>query len=177
MRVRVGLCQVALFLLWPLAALANELDIPALGVRLTAAPDNASQPVVTAHGGGYEATTRLGSAVFSIYREDDPAPVGSDVAEPSYRAILDAKFADSVKSKTQGAPTAVGGHPAWTVVDAREEGSLTAYTCVTYLLVDQHLYRLLVSAPPAAARPHEFDSLVRVMSGIQFEQVRRTNAG
>jgi hypothetical protein len=177
MNVRVGACRLALLLLWPLAALASEVDIPELGVRVANLPDNASQPIVAAQGSGYEAKTRLGGAVFSIFRDNDAAPAGSDVAEPSYRAILDAKFADNVKSKTQGAPTAVGGHPAWTVVDAREEGSLTAYTCVTYLLVDQHLYRLLVSSAPAAARPPEFDSLVKAMSGIRFEQVRHANAG
>jgi|SRR5215469_16529173 len=174
---RVRWCLAALLLVWPLAALANEVDVPELGVRLTTLPEQASQPQVTAQGSGHEATTRLGKAEFNIFRDDNPAPAGSDVAEPSYRATLDTKFADSVKSKAQGAPTAVGGHAAWTVVDAREEGSLTAYTCVTYLIVDQHLYRLLVSAAPAAVRPPEFDALVRAMSGIQFEQVRRPNAG
>src|SRR5215469_7040244 len=136
MRARFRWCLPALLLLWPLLALANEVDIPELGVRVTTLPDNASQPLVAAHDGGYEATTRLGSAQFNIFRDDGPAPAGSDVAEPTYRAILDEKFPDSVKSKTQGAPTAVGGHSAWTVVDAREAGALTAYTCVTYLLVD-----------------------------------------
>jgi hypothetical protein len=182
MHERVRRRLVALLFLWPLtlwslSALASQVDVPELGVRLTSLPDNASQPVVTSQASGYEATTRLGRAVFTIYRENDPAPQGSDVAEPAYRAILDAKYADSVKSKTQGAPTAVGGHSAWTVVDAREEGSLSAYTCVTYVLVDQHLYRLLVSAAPAAARPPEFDALVKAMSGIQFEQVHRATAG
>ena len=177
MNERVGRCLAALLLLWPLAAPAGEVDVPELGVRLATLPDSASQPVVMAHDGGYAATTRLGSAELNIFREDNPAPAGSDVAEPSYRALLDEKFAGSVKSKTQGAPTAVGGHAAWTVVDAHEEGSRTAYTCVTYVLVDQHLYRLLVAAAPAAERPPEFDALVRAMSGIKFEQVRRSNAG
>jgi hypothetical protein len=177
MHEQLRLRPVALLFLWPLAALAGQVDVPELGVRLTTLPDNASQPVVTSQAGGYEATTRLGTAVFTIFRENNPAPGGSDVAEPGYRATLDAKFADSVKSKAQGAPTAVGGHSAWTVVDAHEEGSRSAYTCVTYVLVDQHLYRLLVSAAPAATRPPEFDALVRAMSGIQFEQVQRANAG
>ena len=177
MNERIGSCLAALLLLLPLVAVANEVEIPELGVRLTTLPDQASRPLVSPQSGGSEATTHLGNAELSIFREDDPAPAGSDVAEPSYRSILDAKFPDSVKSKTQGAPTAVGGHAAWTVVDAREAGALTAYTCVTYLLVDQHLYRLLVSSPPAAARPPEFDALVKVMSGIQFEQVHRPNAG
>lgn len=183
MHVRFRLALVALLFLlslqltlWPLTALASQVDVPELGVVLTTLPDNASQPVVTSQASGYEATTRLGKAVLTIFRENDPAPGGSDVAEPNYRALLDAKFSDGVKSKTQGAPTAVGGHSAWTVVDAREAGSMSAYTCVTYVLVDQHLYRLLVSAAPAAARPPEFDALVRAMSGIQFEQVRRGNA-
>ncbi len=69
-------------------------------------------------------------------------------------------FGGSVDSRSHGAPTAVGGHSAWTVVEARESGSATVYTCVTYVIVDRHLYRLSVSANGDRSRPPEFDSLV-----------------
>jgi hypothetical protein len=169
---------LALLLLWPLASHANDVDIPELGIRLTLLPPAASKPQVEEQPRGYQAETRLGNALLRIYRQDDPVPSGSDVAEPNYRAMLDARFGNVVESKTEGAPTAVGGHSAWTVVDAREsQGGPTNYICVTYVIVDDHLYRLAVTAQAAAARPPEFDSLVKAMSGIAFEQVRRANHG
>ena len=169
---------LALLFLWPLASYASDVDIPELGIRLTALPATASRPQVGEQPRGYQAETRLGSALLTIYRQDDPVPAGSDVAEPNYRAMLDARFGNLVESKTEGAPTAVGGHSAWTVVDAREShGGPTDYICVTYVIVDDHLYRLTVTAQSSAARPPEFDSLVRAMSGVAFEQVRRANHG
>lgn len=169
---------LALLILWPLATHASDVDIPELGIMLTTLPAAASKPQIARHDAGFEATTRLGAALLSVYRDDDPAPAGSDVAEPNYRAMLDARFGNTVESKSEGAPTAVGGHSAWTVVDTREsKDSLTDYVCVTYLIVDEHLYRLTVTAQGSPGRPPEFDSLVRAMSGVRFEQVRRPNRG
>jgi hypothetical protein len=173
MRKLSGWSLAAVLSLCPLTSLAKDVEVPELGVRLTTLPDAATAPAVIAQSGGYEATMRLGPAALRIYRDDEQVPSGSDVAEPAYRAELDKKFDNGVESKDQGAPTAVGGHAAWTVVDTREEGPLTSYTCVTYLIVDQHVYRLLVSAAPAAVRPPEFDTMVRVVSGLKFEPVRR----
>jgi len=80
-----------------------------------------------------------------------------------------------VESKTLGAPTSVGGHSAWTVVDAHSGSSeLMHYTCLTYVIVDQHLYRLAVTANGSPGRPPEFDALVKALSGITFEPVQRT---
>jgi hypothetical protein len=169
---------LALLFLWPLASHAAAVDIPELGIRLAMLPDAASKPQVEEQASGYQADIRLGGAQLSIYRQDDPAPAGSDVAEPSYRAMLDDRFGKVVDSKTEGAPTAVGGHSAWTVVDAREShGAPTDYICVTYVIVDDHLYRMTVTAQSFAGRPPEFDSLVRAMSSVAFEQVRRANHG
>jgi hypothetical protein len=166
-------------LLWPLVSLANEVDIPELGIRMTILPEAATRPQVSARTGGHEATTHLGAATLSIYREDDPVSAGSDVADPNYRAILDGKFGGPVESKDQGAPTGVGGHSGWTVVDLREpnRSSQGGYTCITYVIVDQHLYRLTVSAGATDPRPPEFDALVRALSGITFEQVQRADRG
>jgi hypothetical protein len=173
---------LAAVLTWPLAGRANDIDVAELGIRLTALPSSASAPEVsevTQRPAGFGAVTRLGPAVLNIYREDDPVPVGSDVADPNFRALLDRRYRGSVESKTLGAPTSVGGHNAWTVVGAREGGSSepTHYTCLTYVIVDQHLYRLAVTADGNPGRPLEFDALVKALSGVTFEQVRRANRG
>jgi hypothetical protein len=171
-----GLLTVVL--LWPLAAQANEVDLPELGMRLTAVPSAATKPQVTEQPAGYDAVMRLGTAELNIQREENPVPVGSDVADPRYRALLDRRYHGGVESKTLGAPTSLGGHSAWTVVDARSSSSdLTHYTCLTYVIVDQHLYRLAITADGSPARPPEFDELVKALSGVSFELVQRPNRG
>jgi len=176
---RSSFVSLTALLLLPLAAHATDVDLPELGVRLSALPSAVTQPQVTPHPDGYDAVMRLGLATLAIYREDDPAPAGSDVADPRYRALLDHRYRGGVESKTLGAPTALGGHSAWTVVDAREDSSanVTHYTCLTYVIVDQHLYRLAVTADGAPGRPPEFDALVKALSGVSFELVQRANRG
>ncbi len=178
---RSGVIALAAVLLWPLAGEANEVDLPELGIRLTALPSAATKPQVSEVAEpptGFDAVTHLGTAVLNIYREDDPVPAGSDVADPRYRALLDRRFRSDVESKTLGAPTSVGGHSAWTVVDARAGSSeLMHYTCLSYVIVDQHLYRLIVTADGTPGRPPEFDALVNALSGVSFELVRRASRG
>ena len=166
---------LTLLLLWPLASHADVVDVPQLGIRFAALPAGAFEPEVTPTQQGYLARIQLGKALMSIYRESDPVSAGSDVASPGYRASLDTKFAATIESNNQGAPTAVAGHGAWTVVDARpaDPRPSTAYTCVTYVIVDQHLYRLTVTAV-GAQRPPEFDALVKAISAITFEPIRQS---
>jgi hypothetical protein len=173
-----GLVPLLLALLWPLAAQANEVEIPELGIRLTAVPSAATKPQVTEQPARYEAVMHLGAAELNIQREEDPVAVGSDVADPKYRALLDRRYHGSVESKSLGAPTSLGGHSAWTVVDARSDSAdLAHYTCLTYVIVDQHLYRLAITADGSPARPPAFDELVKALSGVSFELVQRPNRG
>lgn len=156
-------------LLGPLVCLADEVDVPELGIQLTALPADAAKPQVAPQPEGLTATTQLGPATLTIFRDTAPAPPGSDVADPRYRGSLDARFDRTIDSKTQGAPTDVGGHSGWTVVSVRPgSAGATLYTCLTYVIAGQHLYRLVVRASSAQGRPHEFDALVSAMSGIQF---------
>jgi hypothetical protein len=175
---RSSFISLTAVLLWPLAALANDVDVPELGVRLSTLPSTVTQPQVTQRPAGYDAVIRFGLATLDIFREDDPAPVGSDVADPRYRSLLDHRY-QGVESQQLGAPTNLGGHSAWTVVDTRGDRSadLTHYTCLSYVIVDQHLYRLAVTADGSPGRPPEFDSLVKALSGVSFEQVQRPNRG
>jgi len=179
MRVSAPVALI-LVLACPLTALAEEIAVPELGIRLTAMPGAATKPqvsAVTERGAGYDAVMHLGAAQLEIYREDDPVPAGSDVANPGYRALLDRRY-HGVESKTLGAPTSLGGHSAWTVVDARGGSSdTTHYTCLTYVIVDQHLYRLAVTADGSPARPAEFDQLVKALSAVTFGQVQRASQG
>jgi len=168
--------RIAALLLWPLMSLASDVDAPELGLRLTGLPSSAATTPVTEQPGGHALTTSVGPAVLTVYREDRPAPAGSDVASPAYRATLDAKFeafSGGVDSVTKGAPTSLGGRSAWTVVDARgaSHSGGTLYVCVSYVIVDQHLYRLTVSATGHDGRPPEFDALVKALSGISFSPV------
>ncbi len=175
MRTR-GKLWLALLVSWPLACLAGDLDVPELGVRLADLPEDAAKPQVTEHSGGAEMTTTAGAALLSIYRTEVPEPVGSDVASPHYRASLDRRFGSDIDSQMQGAPTSLGGHSAWTIVDARPQSGHTLYVCVSYVIVDEHLYRLAVTATGAGHRPADFDALVRALSRISFEPVHRTQA-
>jgi len=176
---RSSFVALAAVVLWPLAAYANDVDVPELGVRLATLPSGVTQPQVTQRPAGYDAVMRLGLATLEIFREEDPAPPGSDVADPRYRALLDRRYRGGVESKTLGAPTSLGGHSAWTVVDAREDSSsdVTHYTCLSYVIVDQHLYRLSVTADGSPGRPPEFDTVVKALSGVSFEQVQRPSHG
>jgi len=169
---------VTLMLLRPAAGWTDNVDVPELGVKLTGLPSGAVKPQVMPRAGGHELKTSVGDAVLTVYREDAPAPAGSTVASPAYRASLDGRFEPLIDSKTEGAPTAINGHSAWTVVDAhRGSRTQTEYLCITYVIVDQHLYRIAVSASSAsAARPAEFDALVRTMSDMTFEPVPRETA-
>jgi hypothetical protein len=166
---------VTLMLLRPAAGWADDVDVPELGVKLTGLPSGAVKPQVMPRAGGHELTTSVGNAVLTVYREDAAAPPGSSVASPVYRASLDGRFQPIIDSQTEGAPTAINGHSAWTVVDARRGSrAQTEYLCVTYVIVDQHLYRIAVSASSAStARPAEFDALVRTMSDMTFEPLPR----
>lgn len=154
-------------------AAVPDVDVPALGLSIMRVPPGTSAPQVSERPDGYEMTIGLGVAVMRILRENGPVPPGSDVASPAYRARLDAQFRADVESATQGAPTVVGGHGAWTVVHAHAGDRGTAYTCVTYVIVDQHLYRMTVNAT-GDPRPAEFDGLVKALSGVSFQPLGRT---
>ena len=158
-----------LVLLWPLAVHADDADVPALGLRIAALPDGSSAAVVAQVAGGDQMSVQLDKATLTIFRASAPEPEGSDVASPAYRASLDARFNERLDSKDRGAPTALDGHGAWTVVEA---GPASAYVCVTYVIVDHHLYRMTVNAT-GDPRPPEFDGLVKALSSITFQPLHR----
>ena len=172
MRRAYVLCSM--LLLWPLAASADGIDVPALGLSIASLPEGTSEPQVSELPDGSQMSVQLDKAVLRIYRDSAPVPPGSDVANPAFRASLDARFHERIESQAQGAPTALGGHGGWTVVAATpaETPAATLYTCITYVIVDEHLYRMTVTAS-GDPRPPEFDGLVKALSGIKFQPIRR----
>jgi hypothetical protein len=50
------------------------------------------------------------------------------------------------------------------------------YTCVTYAIVDQHLYRFVADATGGDTRPPDFDAVVRAMSELTFGAIDRSAA-
>lgn len=137
-------------------------------------PDVATTPEVVHRDGGYVLSLHYYTALLTVYRDDAPVAPASDVASPAYRTALDNRFRDNLQLQSEGAPTSIGGVSGWTVVRAApaqrgaDPAGPTHYLCLTYVIVQRHLYRLSVTADGTDHRPPEFDGLVRLLSRIRF---------
>lgn len=118
-----------------------------------------------------EAITVIGPVILSVRREDAEVPSGSSLSDPNYRAMVQSRFDKLLDPKAQGAMTVVGGYPGWSLIDAHQQAHSPSslYTYITYVIVDQHLYRLVVRAIGHRLRPPEFDAVVKAISDITFE--------
>jgi TonB family protein len=166
---------LALTFLFPLTLYAKDVDIPELGIKLTQLPDDAGAAQVRERPAGYEARLQLGTDTFlAIYRQDDPVAPGN-LSDPDYRNSLLAGLDASKKSKSKGGIASVGGHDAWILTNAEQLGPLplVTYSLSSYLVVDEHLYRIGINAL-GAKRPPEFDVAVKALSSVSFEPVQRT---
>jgi TonB family protein len=160
----------------PLASYAEGVGIPELGIQIADLPGGASKPEVIQRLDGYLAILRLGKATLTIARLEDPVSPGSGVRDARYRAAQQADFDEDLGPKPHGESTVVAGHDAWTGFSARRSGPNVTYTCVTYAIVDQHLYRLLAHATGGDSRPPDFDAAVRAMSELTFGPIDRSAA-
>jgi hypothetical protein len=118
----------------------------------------------------------FGEVLLNIYRVEDPVLPNASVTDAAYREGLHADFDDNLGSNAHGEATSIAGHTAWTTISAHlwEPGPVVDYTCITYVIANQHLYRLHTFARGTAKkRPADFDAAVRAMSDITFEPVRR----
>lgn len=165
---------MALAPLWPIASYAGGIDIPQLGVHIgisiVQAPDNAPiTPQVIRRFDGYEAILPLGIATLEIARVDDPVPLGGDIRNAAFRAIQQAEFYEQPDLTAHEQATTVAGRDAWSITTVRSGGPLTVnYRCVTYTIVDQHLYRLVAYATGNDKRPPDYETAVRVMAALTF---------
>ena len=157
-------------LLWPLVVHAEPFDAPQLGVRIADLPAG-SKPEVIDELDGYAVRLRIGSAHGHIVRLSDPVPAGADVADAAYRARLMAYFGSKLGPKTGEAPTSVGGQTAWVTCSYWRSAFMpsVSYTCITNMIVAQHLYRLTAAAMGSEQRPPDFDAVIGVLSALAFE--------
>ena len=97
--------------------------------------------------------------------------------DANYRAVLQKEFNEDLGPIFPGTVTVIAGHEAWTSMDARRSGrgGSIKYACVTYVIVDQHLYRLAANAEGGDTRPPEFDAAVRAISGLEFGPIDRSS--
>jgi len=169
---------ILLLPIWASATYANGIDIPELGAHIAQLPAAGGSIRVIRRNDGYLAIVPIGQATLTIARLDEPLPAGSDIGNAAFRAAQRAEFYESPVPQTQEHPTTIDGHPAWTTLSAASGGgSAVSYSCITYTVVDEHLYRLLSSATSEEKkRPADFDATVRVMSELTFTPVNRSSA-
>src|ERR1700683_4009843 len=148
---RWAIASVAFVVLRPLAALAEPLEIPQLGIRIANLPSGEIKAQVTRRVDGYEATLHLGTGVLTLARLDDPVPPGTSIGDAGYRKIQQADFHEDLGPDVFEQAATVAGHDAWTRFSAHRWTSVVPqgladdsirYTDVTYVIVDEHLYRL-----------------------------------
>ena len=174
LKIKRQLLAIPLLLL-PLATFADVIDIPALGVRFTDMPAGVANQSAIERPSGYEWQGRLGAAYLRVYRGDESVSPGSTVLDSNYRATLEARHRTPLKSAMgTGTASTVAGRPAWIVRELRSLGQARLCDWLAYVIVDEHLYTLTVSALGQSGTPPEFDSLVKAMSGVQFEPIQRT---
>lgn len=160
-----------LLLFSPLVSNASGVVYPELGVKLSDLPTATAGSEVFQRPAASEVVTPLGSStILSVRREDKEVPPGSSLSDPTFRAALQSRFDKTLDATAQGTMTAVGGNPGWTLIDAHKDAHspFALYTCTTYVIVDQHLYRFMVRAAGARTRPAEFDAVVKAISNVTF---------
>ena len=174
MRKSLALCALT-FVLASAIANGKQVEIPELGVVLPSAPDKASAPQVEERPNGYAATLQIGMTGLSVYRDDKTVPPNASLANAAFRNSLQSMPEGKPEPGAKTAMTVVDGHEAWTWVAAHRIGPspFVAYDCVTFVIVDQHLYRFAANSLARGTRPPEFVSAVETMSSARFEPIRR----
>jgi Gram-negative bacterial TonB protein C-terminal len=163
--------------LWPGASCADAVDISEIGIRMLDLPSDATKPRVTEQFKGYLAALRIGEAQLTIFRLEDPVPSGSSVRDSGYRNTVQSDFGDRLRlAKAHAEATSVAGYDAWTISNASGFVGNAQYTCIRYMIVDQHLYRFrayVFDNTGSKKIPTNFDRVVQAMSAISFEAVQR----
>jgi hypothetical protein len=186
---RANRALVALLLFCPLVGYGADLDIPEIGVYLARLPDGSTKSQLFESLDASSIGVRIGSVTLFIQRLDDPVPAGASVTEPAYLKALQENFGDDLGAKADGQATTVSGRAAWTLYSAVRSPDLifvppiqpvarfASYTCVTYVIANEHAYRLRANAtapydPHAPnVRPPDFVAAVQAIFDITFQPV------
>jgi TonB family protein len=163
---------VLLLLASPVMA-TSVLDIPELGTKISLNSELSDSPKILRRVDGYVARIAVGSAVLTISRLDEAVPYGSTLDDERYRASLRQTFHDAAYANTREASGVIDGHRAWAIANAVSgpPGTGVSYSRTTYVIVDQHLYRLGIWAVGSGGRPADFDSATTILSGISFVSI------
>ena len=183
MTPRLASASLAFVVLCPLAAFAEPLEIPELWIRIANLPSGEIKPQVIRRVDGYEAILQLGAGTLTIARLDEPVSAGSSVGDAAYRGSQQDDFNEDLGPQVYERASTLAGQDAWTRFSAYRrtsgipQGSAddsVRYMCVTYAIVDQHLYRLVSNANGGVTKPPDFDAAVHAMSGVTFVAVDRS---
>lgn len=172
---------VALLLLQPVIGYGTEVDIPEIGVRLTNLPEGATKSKLFQRLDAYSISVQIGGVPLSIMRLEDEVPVGVTLTDAAYRTALQENFGDDLGPKSHSQATSISGNTAWTMFSAVQPipAPVVDYTCITYVIANNHPYRLRVYTEAIYAshapitRPPDFDAAVKAMSHITFGPVTR----
>lgn len=161
-------------LLAPFASHANEVELPELGLRVIGLPSGIATPQVNERPAGYDATIDFGAGTFiSIYRQEKPVSPGS-LLDADYRKSLLTNVDAAKDVRSAGKIISVGGHDAWMVIDAHVPNLLQIHACALYVVVDEHVYQMLISA---LAQKSRFMVFVNdLVARVTFEPIRRADA-
>jgi hypothetical protein len=190
---RIITATAALLLLQPLVGYSADLDIPEIGVYLTNLPAGSTKSTLSESLDSSAIAVHVGKVALFILRLDDPVPAGTSVTDSAYLKALRENFGDKLDPKADGRATTVSGRAAWTeyrgvisplvtVVTGGRASTLSqvaTYTCVTYVIANEHVYRLSANttAPYDAHAPNDkppdFVSALKAMFDLTFQPVVR----
>jgi TonB family protein len=162
-------------LVLPVAVRAMDADYPAIGIKVTSLPASATSLGVSEQFKGYQAEVLLGpGAMIRMLRLDGPAPEGN-MEDKGYRDALLKQFDIPTAGGGIHGVTNVSGRLAWVWSSVARIGPMLAYRCNYYLVIDQHLDEIMITAAGRAkAAQATFDAAAKVIaSGLVFEAAQR----
>ena len=173
---------VAVFFALPYACGAAEVNVPKMGIRLTGLPDTVTASKLHETFDAKSLALHIHEASLGILRLEDAAPAGASLADPAFRKQMQGVFDDDFGSRDQGEAASISGNPAWTWTHADHIGPAVQYAYVTYVIANEHLYRLRAHAlgrdkpHEVDARPADFIAIVNAIADIVFDPVTRPDS-
>ncbi|HWG31944.1 MAG TPA: hypothetical protein VN676_15415 [Steroidobacteraceae bacterium] len=172
-----GIRLVPILLLLPMVSYGAGVYIPKMGIRLNDLPDNVTASKLIENLDAHSVTVYFGDATLSILRLQDATPAGATLNDAAYRKALEDNFGDDMRSGFHGEATSIAGNGAWTWSRATHLSPLPVveYTYVTYVIANEHAYRLRVhdngpyTPHEPDARPPDVQAALNAIPEITFE--------